>query len=95
MADRSAPDERGRTFSLCMVGFDLGIALAGPLFGAIATQTSYRAVFGIATLLSSLGLVVFMAFSSKNLAQSVRFALGRSPDVYAIDTLPTAIVKNS
>ncbi|MBE9099270.1 MFS transporter [Vacuolonema iberomarrocanum] len=94
MADRSTPDERGRTFSLCMVGFDLGIALAGPLLGAIATQTSYRAVFGIATLLSSLGLVVFMAFSSKNLAQSVRFALGRSPDVYAIDTMPTSMVKN-
>jgi MFS family permease len=33
MADRSHPNERGRTFGLVMVGFDLGIAFAGPIFG--------------------------------------------------------------
>jgi len=93
MADRSAPEERGRTFSLCMVGFDLGIALAGPLLGAIATQTSYRAVFGIATLLSFLGLLVFLTLSGKDLAHSFRFALGRSRDVYAIDAIPASMLK--
>lgn len=92
MADRSAPDERGRTFSLCMVGFDVGIALAGPVLGAIATQSSYRLVFAIATLLSFLGLVVFLTLSGKTLPQSVRFALGRSPDVYAIDAMPAMLL---
>jgi hypothetical protein len=27
-------NERGRTFGLVMVGFDLGIGFAGPMFGA-------------------------------------------------------------
>lgn len=95
MADRSAPDERGRTFSLCMVGFDLGIALSGPLLGAIATQTSYRMVFGIATLLSVLGLLVFLIFSGKDPAQSFRFATGRDRDAYALDAIPASMLKKS
>lgn len=84
MADRSNPDERGRTFSLCMVGFDIGIALAGPLLGTIATQTGYRYIFGVSAGLAFLGLLVFLTLSSKNLAYSFRFAIGRGRDVYAI-----------
>lgn len=88
MADRSRPDERGRTFSLCMVGFDLGIAIAGPVLGAIADQSNYQTIFGLASGLSILGLLVFLTLSSKTVDHSLKFALGRGRDVYAVETLP-------
>lgn len=87
MADRSYPHERGRMFSLCMVGFDLGIAFAGPILGAIAVQTGYRAIFGISAVLTWIGVLVFLIFSSKDLAASLRFALGRGGDLYAVEKL--------
>lgn len=86
MADRSQPNERGRIFSLCMVGFDLGIAVAGPLLGAIAAFMNYRFIFGIAALLTVLSLVVFLMLSSKNIECSLRFATGRGKDIYAIES---------
>lgn len=85
MADRSEPNERGRTFSLCMVGFDFGIAVAGPILGAIANQLGYRFIFGLSTGLTFLGLVVFLTLSSKDLRHSFRFAIGRGEDIYAIE----------
>ncbi|MBW4654229.1 MAG: MFS transporter [Kaiparowitsia implicata GSE-PSE-MK54-09C] len=90
MADRSLPHERGKTFSLCMVGFDLGIALAGPILGAIALYTSYRALFGICALLCLIALGIFLSLSGKNLLGSVRFALGRGEDAYAVE--PTSSI---
>lgn len=87
MADRSHPDERGRTFGVCMLGFDAGIALAGPLLGAIANQISYRGIFGIAAGMAVLGLIVFLTQSSKDLPHSLRFALGLGRDLHAVDLL--------
>lgn len=87
MADRSYPHERGRMFSLCMVGFDLGIALAGPVMGAIAIQTGYRAIFGLCTGLTWLSVLIFLTLSSKDIAHSLRFASGRGQDLYAIEQL--------
>ncbi|WP_309229870.1 MFS transporter [Oscillatoria sp. FACHB-1407] len=87
MADRSHPNERGRNFSLCMAGFDLGIAIAGPIFGAIAIQTGYRTTFGLCAGLAFLGLLVFLTLSSKDLPHSLRFALGRGRDIYAVERL--------
>jgi MFS family permease len=77
MADRSHPDERGRTFGLVMVGFDLGIAFAGPVFGSLADVLGYRGIFGIASLMTLLGMVIFITASSKDLPHSLRFSLGR------------------
>lgn len=91
MADRSPIDQRGRTFSLCMVGFDLGIALAGPLLGAIATYTSYRTIFGLSSILSGLAFVIFLTLSSKNIAYSLRFAMGRGHDIYSLDAMPMSL----
>lgn len=85
MADRSYPDERGRTFSLCMVGFDLGIALAGPVLGWLALYLGYKTVFGLSAGLSSLALAIFVTLSGQNLSHSWRFALGRDKDVYAVE----------
>ncbi|MEL6601818.1 MAG: MFS transporter [Cyanobacteria bacterium J06614_10] len=85
MADRSKPHERGLMFGLCLTGFDLGIALAGPLMGQVADYTgSYAVVFGLAGVMTLLGLFLFVTTSSKDVSHSVRFALGGGRDVYAI-----------
>ncbi|MGF1521170.1 MAG: MFS transporter [Leptolyngbyaceae cyanobacterium] len=83
MGDRSQPDERGKIFGLAMVGFDIGIALAGPLFGTFADWISYRDSFGLAGLMTLLAILIFITASSKDLAHSLRFSLGQGHDVYA------------
>ncbi len=90
MGDRSSPSDRGRTFGLAMVGFDVGIALAGPVFGTIADQIGYRGIFGLSGVMTLVGMVIFATANSKDLAHSLRFALGRGQDVYAVD-LPQTI----
>ncbi|MEM8504826.1 MAG: MFS transporter [Cyanobacteria bacterium P01_D01_bin.1] len=86
MADRSLPNQRGLTFGLCMTGFDLGIALAGPMLGLVADATgSYSIVFAIAGTMTFLGLIIFIITSSKDIPHSIRFALNGGRDVYAID----------
>ncbi len=85
VADRCAPQQRGRFFSLCVGGFDLGLALAGPILGAIAEVTGYRNMFAIAAGLAFLALILFATQSSKDLAHSLRFATGRGKDIYAFD----------
>ena len=84
MTDRSRPSERGITFGLCLTGFDLGIALAGPIMGRIADSNSYSLVFAIAGCMTLSGLLVFITTSSKDLSHSVRFALNGGRDVYAV-----------
>ena len=84
IADRSQPDERGRLFGLCMMGFDTGIALAGPILGLIANEIGYRAIFGFSGAMVCLGLLIFITASSKDVPHSLRFALSRGKDVYAI-----------
>lgn len=84
MADRSLPQERGQIFALCVAGLDLGIAIAAPLLGAIAELVGYRDMFGYGAAITSVALVLFLTQSSKNLSNSLRFALGLAPDVYAL-----------
>ncbi|HIK45860.1 MAG TPA: MFS transporter [Leptolyngbyaceae cyanobacterium M65_K2018_010] len=88
MGDRSSPRDRGRTFGLAMVGFDVGIALAGPVFGTLADTLSYRGIFGLSGLMTLVGLAIFITASSKDLPHSLRFALGHGQDVYAVATWP-------
>ncbi len=85
MADRSNPKERGQVFSLCIGGFDLGIALAGPILGYFADVLGYRSLFAIAAGLATIGLVTFLTLSSKDLTNSLKFALGREKDIYALN----------
>jgi len=85
MTDRSRPGQRGITFGLCLTGFDLGIALAGPVMGRIADLSgSYSLVFALAGCMTLLGLIIFITHSSKDLPHSIRFALNGGRDVYAI-----------
>ena len=84
MADRSTPAERGLMFGLCLTGFDVGIALAGPVMGLIADLSSYRDIFGVAGVMTVLGLVIFITTSSKDINHSVQFALKGGKDIYAV-----------
>lgn len=84
MADRSYPQERGRVFALCIGGFDVGIAIAGPVLGSVAERMGYRSMFGFASFLTFVAIFIFMTQSSKNIRNSFNFALGKGKDVYAI-----------
>ena len=85
MSDRCEPHERGRLFSLCIGGFDLGIAIAGPTLGFVAEQVGYRNMFGFAAGLAGLALLAFITQSSKGLSNSMKFAIGRGKDIYALN----------
>ncbi|MBF2027713.1 MAG: MFS transporter [Oscillatoriales cyanobacterium C42_A2020_001] len=83
-ADRSSPQERGRIFGLVLAGFDLGMALAGPLFGYLAFHLGYQGLFSLTAMLSMLALLIFVGFSGKSFAHSLSFSLGRGHDNYAL-----------
>ncbi|WP_375497579.1 MFS transporter [uncultured Nostoc sp.] len=87
MADRSLPQERGQIFAISIAGLDMGIAIAAPLLGIIAEQVGYRDMFGYGAAITSVALVLFLTQSSKNLSNSLRFALGLAPDAYALNNL--------
>ncbi|OCR00273.1 MFS transporter [Oscillatoriales cyanobacterium USR001] len=84
MTDRCEPHERGRLFSLCITGFDVGVAIAGPTLGFIAEIVGYRNMFGLAGLIGMLATILFITKNSKDLPHSLRFSLGQGKDVYAL-----------
>lgn len=83
ITDRASPQERGRYFSLCIGGFDVGIAFAGPLFGLIAEEVGYRNLFMMDAGLAVIALAVFFTQSNPNLTLSLQFALGKAKDAHA------------
>ena len=94
ISDRSYSHERGRVFSLGIAGFDLGIAIAGPVFGTFAEQLGYQGIFALTTGLALLALIIFMTQNSKNLSHSLRFAIGREQDVYALNKKNSGVQEN-
>ncbi|MBE9210669.1 MFS transporter [Nostoc sp. LEGE 06077] len=87
MADRSLQQERGRVFAICLAGLDLGIAIAAPIFGYVSEFVGYRNMFGYSAALTFLALLVFLTLSNKSLTSSLRFALGRTEDVYSLNNI--------
>lgn len=85
MSDRSYTSERGKVYAICNSGFDLGVAIAGPILGLLAAYLSYRTMFLATSGLAFLAIVVFITQSSKGLPSSIRFALGKEKDAYAVD----------
>lgn len=85
ISDRSHAHERGRVYAVCIGGFDLGIAIAGPVLGAISVRWGYRTMFELSSLLAIFALILFMLRSNKNVAHSLRFALGQDRDLHALD----------
>jgi MFS family permease len=84
MGDRSSASERGRIFSLSIGGFDLGIAIAGPVLGIVAQALGYPALFSLSGIFASIALVVFLLLNNKDISHSLRFATGRGPDFLAV-----------
>jgi MFS family permease len=84
MTDRALPHERGKIFGVSLMGFDLGLMAAGPIFGLVAEHIGYRNMFGVAMGLTFVAIIIFLTQSSQNLNASLRFALGRGQDAYAL-----------
>ena len=91
LADRTVPHERGYVFGMTWIGFDVGIALAGPIMGKMIAFVGITNIFAIATGLCILGLIIFGTQSNKSVAESFKFAIGRSSDRYAIKDAIKAI----
>jgi MFS family permease len=85
MSDRSYSRERGKVYAICIGGFDLGIAIAGPILGTLAVAIDYSTMFYLAGGLAAIGLIIFLTKSNKSLIHSLRFALGQEEDAYAVD----------
>jgi len=84
ISDRSSMAERGRVFALCVSGFDVGIALAGPLFGFAQYWLGLRGLFWLTSLLAGVALLLFLGQSNPNLGTSWRFALAQEKDLYQV-----------
>jgi MFS family permease len=84
MTDRALPHERGRIFGVSLMGFDVGLAIAGPVVGFIAQQVGYRTMFGFTVGLSVLAILIFITQSSQSISKSLRFAFGLGEDAYAL-----------
>jgi MFS family permease len=84
MVDRSHPYERGRIFAMCLVGLDVGIAIAGPSLGYVAELFGYRNMFGMTAGMTFVSIFIFLTQSCKDVPSSLRFALGRGQDAYAL-----------
>ena len=76
MADRAHPHERGKIFSVALMGFDLGLVSAGPLLGGISEYIGYRSMYGYAVIGCILATCIFVTQSNRNLSESLRFACG-------------------
>ncbi|WP_413200390.1 MFS transporter [Nostoc piscinale] len=87
MADRSLPQERGQVFAICMAGFDLGIAIAAPIFGYLSEFFGYRNMFAYSAVLTFLALLIFLTLSNKSLTGSLRFAIGNGEDAFSLNNV--------
>ena len=85
MSDRSTADQRGQFYAFCLGGFDLGLAMAGPILGFFADTLGYQGIYLIGAALALQALIIFATLSSKNIGHSLGFALGKKPDIYALD----------
>lgn len=83
ISDRSGLQERGKVFSVCISGLDVGTAIAGPLFGWLGEMVGYRGLFQICTVLSLFALLLFATQCNPSLKSSWQFALGLDEDRYA------------
>jgi len=85
MSDRSQNHERGLVYAICIGGFDLGIAIGGPVLGLFANSIGYRGLYFLASGFAWLALIIFVTQGGKNLPHSWRFATGRAKDCFALD----------
>ncbi|MEN9208391.1 MAG: MFS transporter [Gloeomargarita sp. GMQP_bins_120] len=84
IADRSPAQERGRSFGLCLGGFDLGIGLAGPLVGRGLQVLGLPGVTTVLLGIALAALTVHLVGMGKNPRDSLAFALANGPDAYRV-----------
>jgi len=82
VADRSDPIHRGQIFGICIGGFDLGIALGGPLLGLVSQYFGYSILFASNGIFTITAIILFLTMSNITLQDSFRFATGRTQDFY-------------
>jgi MFS family permease len=87
LADRTVPQERGYVFGMTWIGFDVGIALAGPIMGKMIGFVGITNIFAIATGLCIIGLIIFSTQSNKSVSESFKFAIGKSSDRHAVKNI--------
>jgi len=87
LADRTVPQERGYVFGMTWIGFDVGIALAGPIMGRMIGFVGITNIFAIATGLCIVGMVIFATQSNTTMSESFKFAIGKTRDRYAVKTV--------
>ncbi len=87
ISDRCSAAERGKVFAICVSGFDVGVALGGPVLGSLLLDLGYRFLFAMTAIMAIMALIIFIAFSNKDMINSWRFAFGDAPDLYALQTL--------
>ena len=83
LADRTFIQERGYIIGIAWIGFDLGIAISGPLMGMLISLVGITNIFAIATGVCLLGLVAFATQSNKSISDSLKFAVGKTGDRFA------------
>jgi MFS family permease len=83
VSDRSGVEERGKVFSVCISGLDVGTAIAGPFFGWLGEIVGYRGLFQLSSVLSLCALVLFATQGNPSVRSSWKFALGQEQDRYA------------
>ena len=83
ISDRSNRNEQGKIYALCLGGFDVGLAIAGPVLGKLEQTLNYRGLFFLVAFLAAIALIIFMSASSKSRSHSLKFALGLEADLYA------------
>lgn len=85
ISDRCHANQRGQIFAFCISGFDVGVALGGPVLGGFAASLGYQFIFATATGMAVIALFTFIGFANKDLTSSLLFATGKAPDFYALD----------
>jgi MFS family permease len=85
LSDRSLPYHRGQVLSICLAGLDLGVAIAAPVFGAVAQQLGYAGIYGVGAGLGVVAICVFTIWGNYSLQRSIGFCLGRDRDYYRLE----------
>lgn len=85
VADRCSSEERGRAYSAALSGLDLGVVLAGYTMGSVAQIVGYRGVYSLCAGIALLAVILFITLINKDLSSSLKFAIGREPDFYALE----------
>ncbi len=83
MSDRSSSRERGKVYSICIGGFDVGIAAAGFFLGTVTQTVGYQNAFAIAAGLAMFAFSIFLTQVNPKITSSLKFAFGKGSDSYA------------